>query len=290
MQEDLNMGKYKKILVAFDGSESSKNALLQAFRLANDEECWITVASVIPSYEGEMELAGVKDIRAALRKPCDDALAEAERIAKAEKTLIKTVCEEGEIYERVVDLADSENCDVIVMGRRGLRRLERVLVGSVTARVIGHTKKDVLVVPRGTTVGWKNILLATDGSKHSEIAANKAIDFAKSYGGNLKVISVVDVPSEFYGEAPGIVEDLIKKAKTYAENVKKQAEAAGIKTETFIREGEAYQAITDIAKEQNINTIVMGSHGRTGLKRLLMGSVTEKVIGYSPCPVLVVKA
>ena len=284
------MGKYKKILVAFDGSESSKNALLQAFRLANDEECWITVASVIPSYEGEMELAGVKDIRAALRKPCDDALAEAERIAKAEKTLIKTVCEEGEIYERVVDLADSENCDVIVMGRRGLRRLERVLVGSVTARVIGHTKKDVLVVPRGTTVGWKNILLATDGSKHSEIAANKAIDFAKSYGGNLKVISVVDVPSEFYGEAPGIVEDLIKKAKTYAENVKKQAEAAGIKTETFIREGEAYQAITDIAKEQNINTIVMGSHGRTGLKRLLMGSVTEKVIGYSPCPVLVVKA
>lgn len=284
------MGKYKKILVAFDGSESSKNALLQAFRLANAEECWITVASVIPSYEGEMELAGVKDIRAALRKPCDDALAEAERIAKAEKTLIKTVCEEGEIYERVVDLADSENCDVIVMGRRGLRRLERVLVGSVTARVIGHTKKDVLVVPRGTTVGWKNILLATDGSKHSEIAANKAIDFAKSYGGNLKVISVVDVPSEFYGEAPGVVEDLIKKAKTYAENVKKQAEAAGIKTETFIREGEAYQAITDIAKEQDINTIVMGSHGRTGLKRLLMGSVTEKVIGYSPCPVLVVKA
>lgn len=284
------MGKYKKILVAFDGSESSKNALLQAFRLANDEECWITVVSVIPSYEGEMELVGIKDIRASLRKPCDDALAEAEKIAKVEKALIKTVCEEGEIYERVVDLADSENCDVIVMGRRGLRRLERVLVGSVTARVIGHTKKDVLVVPRGTTVGWKNILLATDGSKHSEIAANKAIDFAKSYGGNLKVISVVDVPSEFYGEAPSIVEDLIKKAKTYAENVKKQAEAVGIKTETFIREGEAYQAITDIAKEQNINTIVMGSHGRTGLKRLLMGSVTEKVIGYSPCPVLVVKA
>lgn len=145
-------------------------------------------------------------------------------------------------------------------------------------------------MPGGTTVEWENILLATDGSKDSEIAANKAIDFAKSYGGNLKVISVVDVPSEFYGEAHGIVEDLIKKAKTYSENVKKQAEAPGIKTETFIREREAYQAITDIAKEQNINTIVMGSHGRTGLKRLLMGSVTEKVIGYSPCPVLVVKA
>lgn len=284
------MGKYKKILVAFDGSESSKNALLQAFKLANAEECWITVASVIPPYEGEMELVGVKDIRASLRKPCDDALAEAERIAKSEKTLIKTVCEEGEIYERIVDLANSENCDLIVMGRRGLRRLERALVGSVTARVIGYGHKDVLIVPKNTEVGWQKILVATDGSKYSKAASEKAIDFAKSYGGNLKVISVVDVPAEFYGEAPGIVEDLIKKAKTYTEKVKKQAEKAGIKTETFVREGEAYHAVTDIAKEQNINTIVMGSHGRTGLKRLLMGSVTEKVIGYSPCPVLVVKA
>ena len=81
---------------------------MQAFRLANAEECWITVAAVIPPYEGEMELVGVKDIRAALRKPCDDALAEAEKIAKAEKALIKTVCEEGEIYKKIVDLAEAE--------------------------------------------------------------------------------------------------------------------------------------------------------------------------------------
>ena len=113
----------------------------------------------------------------------------------------------------VVDLADSENCDVIVMGRRGLRRLERVLVGSVTARVIGHTKKMSLLCPEELQVGWKNILLATDGSKHSDIAANKAINFAKSYGGELLVISVVDVPSEFYAEAPQVVDDMARKAK-----------------------------------------------------------------------------
>jgi nucleotide-binding universal stress UspA family protein len=284
------MGKYKKILVAFDGSESSKNALLQAFRLANDEECWITVVSVIPPYEGEMELVGVKDIRASLRKPCDDALAEAEKIAKAEKALIKTVCEEGEIYEKVVDLADSENCGIIVLGRRGMSRLERALVGSVTARVIGHTQKDILVVPGGTTVGWKNILLATDGSKHSKAASEKAIDFAKSYGGELFVISVVDVPSEFYAEAPQVVDDMAQKAKEFVADVKKKAEAFNIKTSTFTGEGESYEVITDLAKKEKSDVIIMGSHGRTGLKRLLMGSVTEKVIGYSPCPVLVVKA
>ncbi len=284
------MGKYKKILVAIDSSESSKNALRQAFKLANEEKCWITVTSVVPPYEGEIELLGVKDIRAALRKPCDDALAEVEKIARTERMLVKTVCEEGEVHERIVDLADAENCDVIMMGRRGPRRIERALIGSVTARVIGHTQRDVLVVPNGTVVGWKTIVLATDGSKYSAAAAEKAISFAQSYGGELKVVSVADVPAEFYAEAPKAVDDLVKKARGFVAGVKKQAEAAGVKAETFVGEAEAFEAITNLAKEQKADMIIIGSHGRTGLRRLLMGSVAEKVIGYAPCPVLVVKA
>ena len=146
------MGKYKKILVAVDSSDSGKNALHQAFKLANEEKCWITVTSVVPPYEGEIELTGIADIRAALRKPCEDALAEVNTIAKTERMLVKTICEEGEVHERIVDLADAENCDVIVMGRRGLHNIARALIGSVTARVIGHTQRDVLVVPSNTVV------------------------------------------------------------------------------------------------------------------------------------------
>jgi nucleotide-binding universal stress UspA family protein len=284
------MGKYRKILVAVDSSESSKNALHQAFKLANEEKCWITVTSVVPPYEGEIEILGVKDIRAALRKPCEDALDEVQKIAKTERMLVKTVCQEGEVYERIVDLADAENCDVIVMGRRGLRRIERTLIGSVTARVIGHTQRDVLVVPNGTTVGWKTIVLATDGSKYSAAAAERAIAFAKSYGGELKVLSVVDVPSEFYADAPKAVEDLVRKAKGFVADVKNQAEAAGVSAETFVVEAEAYQAVNNLAQEQKANMIVLGSHGRTGLRRLLMGSVTEAVIGHASCPVLIVKS
>jgi nucleotide-binding universal stress UspA family protein len=283
------MGKYRKILVAVDGSESSRNALHQAFRLAVDEKCWVTVTSVVPPYEGEIEILGVKDIKAALRKPCDDALGEAHRLAEKERALIKTVCEEGEVHERIVDLAEAENCDVIVMGRRGMRPVERALVGSVTARVIGHTQRDVLVVPNGTKVGWKKIVLATDGSRYSAAAAERAISFAKAYGGELRVLSVVDVPSEFYAEAPAAVEDLVRKAKGFVADVKKQADAAGVPAATFVGEAEAYQAVNNLALEQKADMIVLGSHGRTGLRRLLMGSVTEKVIGYAPCPVLVVK-
>jgi nucleotide-binding universal stress UspA family protein len=285
------MGKYKKILVAVDGSESSRHALLQAFRLAVEEKCWITVTSVIPPFTGDLDLTGVKgDVRASLARPCEEALRQAEKLAHEERILIKTVCEEGETYKRIVDLADAENCGIIVMGRRGIKKIDRTLVGSVTARVIGHTQCDVLVVPNGTTVGWKKILVGTDGSKYSGIAINKAIDFAAAYGGSLVVVSVVDVPAEYYAEAPEAVEDMVRKAKEYTAAVKKQAEAAGVNAETYVGEAEAFEAIVKLAREQAVNMIVVGSHGRTGLRRLLMGSVTENVIGHAPCPVLVTKS
>ncbi len=284
------MGKYRKILVAVDGSESGWHALRQAFKFASDEKCWITVTCVVPPYDGEVEILGIKDIRSSLRKPCDDALREARKIADTERALIKTVCEEGEAHERIVDLADAENCDLIIMGRRGRRKVERMLVGRVTARVIGHSQRDVLVVPNGTKVGWKTVAVATDGSKYSDTAAARAIEFAKAYGGEMKVLSVVDVPAEFYGEAPQAVEDLVKQAKGFVADVKKKAEEAGIRADTFVGEAEADQAINAMAREQKADMIVIGSHGRTGLRRLLMGSVAEKAIGFATCPVLVVKS
>ncbi|BCB95700.1 universal stress protein [Dissulfurispira thermophila] len=277
------------MLVAIDGSESSMHALKESFKLARNEKSWITVVSVVPEYRGDLDLVAVGNIMSSMKKPCEDALQKAYELAKAEGILIKTVCEEGEPYERIIDIANAENCELIVMGRRGLSRLERVLMGSVTARVIGHSPIDILIVPLDAEIGWQRILVATDGSIYSKAAADRALDFAFQYGGQLIVVSVVDVPIEFYGEAPGAVEDLIKRAKEYTEDVKRRAESAGIKAAVFVREGETYKTILDIAKEQNADTIVMGSHGRTGLKRLLMGSVTEKVIGYASCPVLVVK-
>jgi nucleotide-binding universal stress UspA family protein len=284
------MGRYyKKVLIAVDGSESSMHALRESLKLANNEQSWITVLSVIPTYEGDLGATWITNVKEALAKPCKIALLEAEKLAKDERVSIKTVCEEGEIHERIVDLADAENCDLIVMGRKGISGLEKVLVGSVTARVIGHSQRDVLVVPKDAAIGWKSILFATDGSKYSEAATNRAIGLAKSHDSEVKIISVVDVTEEFMARAPGALEDLVKKAQGIVETVKEKASSEGIKAEGIVREGEAYKVITDIAGKEKSGVIVMGSHGRTGLKRLLMGSVTEKVIGYAPCPVIVVK-
>jgi len=284
------MGLYRKILVAFDGSESSVNALLQAFTLANDEKSWITVATVVPSYEGDLDLTGVKDIHRTLKHTGEDILSKAKAIADKERILIKTILEEGAPYEKLVEIAETENAGIIVMGKRGMSRLQSAFAGSVTARVIGHSTRDVLVVPANSVIGRKNIILTTDGSKYSAAVVDKAIEFAKSYGGELTVISVVDVPTEFYAEAPKAVEDLIEKAKGFVSDVKKKADECEVATSGFVKEGEAFKVITDFAKNKKADIIFTGSHGRTGIKRLLMGSVTEKVIGYAPCPVLVVKA
>jgi nucleotide-binding universal stress UspA family protein len=174
------VAKYRKILVAFDGSESGENALVQAFRLANDEKSWITVVTVVPAYTGDLSLTGVGDIYDAVTRPGEQLLSRAREIAKLEGALVKTVLEEGEAHERLVDRAEADNCGVIVMGRRGRSKLEKALMGSVTARVIGHSQRDVLVVPPGAVIGWKNILVATDGSRNSINAVEKAVDLAKS--------------------------------------------------------------------------------------------------------------
>lgn len=283
------MARYQKILVAFDGSASGENALRQACRLACDEKCWIRVVTVVPPFEGELELTGVGDFREAVLRPARALVARAEAIAREEGTIVKATVEEGEAAQRIAAVAEAERCGIIVMGRRGKSRLERMMVGSVTARVVGLSPVDVLVVPMGAALGWGTVLVATDGSSDSAAAAAKAVDFAASYGGRVVALSVVDVPDEFHAEAPAVVDKLIEKARGYVGEVAALAEKAGVGCSAAVREGAAPEAIVQLAKEEGAGVIVMGSHGRTGLARLLMGSVTEKVIGHAPSPVLVVR-
>ncbi len=287
------MGRYRKILVAADGSESSKNAFRQACAIGRLDKSWITVITTIPAYLDQYQLLNIREkVSAALHEEGKNILAEIGRIASEEDAFIKTILDEGSPYTTIVDRADEGNFDLIVMGRhgrKGVERMERALVGSVTARVIGNSQRDVLVIPQAASIGWNTILFATDGSKYSASAMEKAIDLARSYGGRLMAVSVVDVTEEFLAQAPEAVERLVETAKEYLSDVKERAAAAGVAVDTLVREAEAHHAITQLAAKNKADVIIMGSHGRTGVRRLLMGSVTEKVIGYAPCPVLVVR-
>jgi nucleotide-binding universal stress UspA family protein len=282
------MARYRKILVAVDGSDSSRNAFRQACRIARDDKSWITVLTAIPLFEDQFDVLSMKEkVTRTLLEEGEKILTGIIRISKEEDTFIRPMLKKGSPFEVILDTVAEENYDLIVMGRRGLSNIERALVGSVTASVIAHSSRDVLVVPNDATLGWKNILLPTDGSKYSAIASNKALELANSYGSSLLAVSIVDVTEEFYTEAPDAVEELIRKAKRFVEDIKKRAN--GLNIHTLVKEGETYEVITNLARESVSDVIVMGSHGRTGVKRFLIGNVTEKVIGYAPCPVLIVK-
>lgn len=281
------MGRFRKILVAYDGSESAKNALREACRLAKAEQAWIKLLAVVPPYEGDLELVGVPNIKEAIEGPGRKLLEEAGQIAEAEGVNVLKDLEQGEPYERIVAVADEESCDLIVMGRKGLGAIERELVGSVTARVIGHTTKDVLVVPEGSRISWEKILVATDNSPNCRPAVEHAFDIAKEHDSKIAAVTVIYSNDEFFTVAHQFIEEMIAKAREKLNELKEEAGAMGLDLEIMVKEGEPHKGIVEAAEEFGATTIVMGSHGRTGLSRLLMGSVTERVIGFAVCPVLV---
>ncbi len=279
------MAKYNRVLVAVDGSASSLHALRESFKLTGS---WVTVVTVAPFYEGDLRLVGAPQPQSLMTEPCNTALEKAQEMADAAGALIKTVCAAGEPYERIVELAESGNRDLIVMGAKGHSFIERALLGSVTRRVIGYTQRDVLVVPPQAEVGWEKILLATDASPAGEAATARALHLAQAYGSELQVVAVMEFPPQIYGEPPETA-DWRDRLRAYVEGVAAQAQSRDIPATGLVLEGTPYKAIVDLAQKEKSSLIVMGSHGRTGLKRLLMGSVTERVIGHAPCPVLVVK-
>lgn len=286
------MAKYKKILVAYDGSATARNALAVAARLAKQDNSWIKVLAVVPPYTGDLELVGITNIKATIEGPGEKLLVEARMIAEHEDIHVLTNLAQGEPFERISAIADDENCDLIVMGRQGISHFERDLMGSVTARVIGHTTKNVLVIPEnfkwdGT---WTSILLATDGSPNSIAAYEEALQLAQFRSARIAAVSVVkiDADREFVAFAQAAAREQAMKAENIVKAFREQATVLDMAVETFVRQGEPHQEITALAAELGVTAIVMSTYGKTGIRRLLMGSVTQRTIGYANCPVLVV--
>ena len=134
----------------------------------------------------------------------------------------------------------------------------------------------------------ERILVAMDRSKYSEKAFDQAISIAKICKSTLFVISVIDL----YPEVKEIVltheDKMFMGTREFLEEIKDRAAKEKIPCETIVHIGEQpHEFIIQEAKEKNIDLIVMGTHGRTGLNKLLIGSVAERVIGHAPCAVMV---
>lgn len=138
-------------------------------------------------------------------------------------------------------------------------------------------------------MGFEKLLLATDGSESAAPAIQEAINIAKTCKSKLLIVSVVEVNPEFGALAPQLVEKSEEETKAHLETLKARAAKEGLDCETISHQGEEpYKFIVEEASKNKVDMIILGSHGRTGLKRLMMGSVASRVIGHAPCKVLVV--
>ncbi|MFZ2087677.1 MAG: universal stress protein [Desulfobaccales bacterium] len=181
------------------------------------------------------------------------------------------------IHAEILAAADEIKPRLIVMGRRGRSGLERLLVGSVTARVIGHTPCPVLVVPRNAVLSFNKPLVASDGSPAGQAACQTALELARRTGGKLTAVTA----------AHGDLDP--KRAKALVRDLAAAAKELDLDFDPLTPGGRPEDAIIEVAAAKHADLIIMGSHGRTGLKRLFLGSVAERVMGQAACPVLVVK-
>ncbi|WP_311171101.1 universal stress protein [Halobellus ordinarius] len=140
---------------------------------------------------------------------------------------------------------------------------------------------------------YDRILVPTDGSECADRAVEHAIDLAAQYDAELRVLSVIDARDVSHS-APAIsvdqVEDTLReRAESVVEAVADRAAEAGVDVETAVEPGIPDDVITEYAGENDCDLVVMGTHGRTGLERYLLGSVTERTVRRSPVPVLTVR-
>lgn len=144
-------------------------------------------------------------------------------------------------------------------------------------------------------IDLRRILVPSDFSKFSENALTYAIAFAEKFGAELHLLHVVQdlalfIPPEVaVAPVAAPVEQLTTAAHTALERTIRDRNLKGLTVLREVREGNPFAEVTRYAKEHDIDLIIMGTHGRGGLAHVLLGSVTEKVVRKSPCPVLTVR-
>ncbi|MEE6209647.1 universal stress protein [Salarchaeum sp. III] len=146
---------------------------------------------------------------------------------------------------------------------------------------------------------YDRILVPTDGSDVSEVAIEHAVDLAEKYDAEIHALYVVDVDAVSFGLGAeqvdrirqghlGEMEEVEEKANDATRAVADAATERGIDVVESVRVGQPHAVVADYAEDEDIDLVVIGSHGRSGVRRALLGSVTERVLRSTRKPVLVV--
>ncbi|MEK6224572.1 MAG: universal stress protein [Thermodesulfobacteriales bacterium] len=294
----------KKILWASDGSKESDSALRYATFLAEKfgaeilsifvSEIYFPVTSLFPIQED-----AIMDIVEKTEKRFENRFIRVSKRLK-EKGINSTfkIVRDGAV-EGIIKAVKSNGCDLIVMGKHGQGFVERAIIGSNTAKVLRKSPVPVLSVKgkgRKSISKIENILVPVDVSDDTESAILSSLELAEIFNASVTLLYVFWLDENVYDIPPSLVKKFIEKSHQKLDQIanlnKKKFLKANKRTKltlsTEVLHGVSPAlAIRYYANKNKIDFIMMNTHGRKGIKRIVLGSEAEKVIREAPCPVLV---
>lgn len=295
------MTTLQRILVPLDGSDLAERALPVAVRLARAGGGQLTLLLVLPDADARAEGGDDGDLVGQAMQ------AYLEQVAKRlgeERIAITCTVARGDPASTIVEEARSAGAGLVVMGTHGLGGLGRWVYGSVAEAVLRTTPVPVLLLR-----AWQpdaavqpvaerpRLLVPLDGSRFAEAALPVARELARGLGATLALVEGYHLPDAFLavtGEvAPVDVVTLLNEeqsaAKSYLEETAKRLRADGYEVETRVEAGEAADLILQGERDPRTELVVMATHGRGGVMRVVFGSVTDTVVRLGSRPVVVVR-
>jgi nucleotide-binding universal stress UspA family protein len=299
----------RRILCPVDFSEYSRRALDHAVAIARWYESRITVLHVFSAVPVTTFGPGVFETFALPGADRDQLLAETNRFIASEGAsgiAIDTVIREGGPAGEILDQATSMNADLLVIGTHGRSGFERLLLGSVTEKVLRKATCPVMTVPRrlpeavpAGPVLYKRILCPIDFSDSSLRALDYAMSLAREADGHLAVLHVISHEFEnvmadvLVTDEHTTVAEYRRQREDDIRRRLKDAVPEGVATyctvEAMVTRGKPSREILRVAAEQNIDLIVIGVQGRAAVDLTLFGSTTQHVVRGATCPVLTLR-
>jgi nucleotide-binding universal stress UspA family protein len=273
------LGQAKTLLLATDGSHFSDGAIQEAIFFGQACHARVVVLHVVHTEAESIKAANSTVMQR--QQEMDPHLDQIRKMAQDSGVEIEVVVVGSSKPEKtIVDQARLRNADAILMGRHGKTGPLSLLVGSMTARVIGQGFPRVLVVPEDFLLTGAHVLLAMDGSPNSRMAAQEALSLSRTCT-TMERLTVISVVKKDEGQPD---------ARAMVNEVCAQCRQVGLRAvcEPLVQVGNPAELIVQAARDRGVDMILMGGRDKTFMAKMFMGRVTENVIGQAHCAVLVV--
>ncbi|WP_415380898.1 universal stress protein [Halosimplex sp. TS25] len=284
---------YDTILLPFDGSEGAATVLHHASEIAHWADATIQVLYVADTTRDSVTVVDGETVDVLERKG-EDIVEESAKTLHTLGVPCDTDVVQGNPAPTIVDYAERYDQDLVVMPTHGREGLSRYLNGSVSEKVVRLSSAPVLTVrmqPDETLeFPYENILIPTDGSAAAVHASEHVLSLAASLDATVHVLSVVEEAALGPDIRSTIADKDSEEAATDAvETVASEAETRGVaNTVRHIEHGTPVEEIFDCIESNDIHAVGMGTTGKRGTSRILLGSVAEKTVRSAPVPVMTV--